>query len=75
MNALWTALVVACVKLTPLLLFGAKLFFQSVIPLAGMAIFHNRRGLFADDVAEHEDDNNDFENGDESIHKNGYGND
>lgn len=40
-----------------------------------MAIFHNRRGLFADDVAEHEDDNNDFEDGDESIHKNGYGND
>lgn len=47
-NALWTALVVACVKLTPLLLYGAKLLFQSVIPLAGMAIFNNRRGLFAD---------------------------
>lgn len=54
-NALWTALVVACVKLTPLLLYGAKLLFQSVIPLAGMAVFHNRRGLFADAEQRDED--------------------
>lgn len=47
-NALWTALAVACVKLTPLLLFAAKLLFQSAIPLASMALNQNRRGHFAD---------------------------
>lgn len=66
-NAIWTALVVACVKLTPLLLYGVKLLFQSLVPLAGLAVRHNRRGLFgnADDSAvdavETEDDVNDDE--------------
>lgn len=77
-NALWTALVVACVKLTPLMLYGAKLLFQSVIPLAGMAVFHNRRGLFADaeqrddDEQRFNDDDTDDENNDDGKSKKDY---
>lgn len=73
-NALWTALVVACVKLTPLLLFGVKLLFQSVIPLAGMAVFNNRKGLFAnvdDDDPSHEIENDDEDRG-EHHHSDKY---
>lgn len=43
-NALWTALIVACVKLAPILLFGFKLIFKSVLPLTGLALF-GARGL------------------------------
>ncbi|KAJ6627597.1 hypothetical protein Bhyg_16694, partial [Pseudolycoriella hygida] len=46
MNALWTAVIVACVKLIPLLLFGFKLMFRSVLPLTGIALFGAGRGLF-----------------------------
>lgn len=45
-NALWTAVVVACVKLAPILLFGFKLMFKSVLPLTGLALFGTNRGLF-----------------------------
>lgn len=39
MNALWTALIVAAVKLVPLIFLAMKLMFQSVMPLAGFAAF------------------------------------
>lgn len=38
-NALWTALIVAAVKLVPLIFLAVKLMFKSVIPLAGFAAF------------------------------------
>lgn len=46
-DALLTALVVFVVKMLPLVFYGLKLMFQSMIPLAGMAVYHNQRGLFA----------------------------
>lgn len=49
-DALWTGIIVAAVKLAPLLLFGVKLFFKSVNPTAGTSIFNQRQGLFRDDL-------------------------
>ncbi len=71
MNALWTALVVACVKLAPILLFGFKLMFKSVLPLTGLALFGSNRGLFpqkkddVDDDIRFDDDDDDEEEDDE----------
>lgn len=58
-NALWTAVVVACVKLAPILLFGFKLMFKSVLPLTGLALFGTNRGLFPNQFKADRDDNDD----------------
>lgn len=55
-NALWTAVVVACVKLAPILLFGFKLMFKSVLPLTGLALFGTNRGLFPNHLKDDRDD-------------------
>lgn len=55
-NAFYTALVVACVKLTPILLFGFKLMFRSVLPLTGLALFGTNRGLFPNLKDDHHND-------------------
>lgn len=55
-NALWTAVVVACVKLAPILLFGFKLMFKSVLPLTGLALFGANRGLFPQQQSKHDHD-------------------
>lgn len=73
-NALWTAAVVACVKLAPILLFGFKLMFKSVLPLTGLALFGTNRGLFPqylkkdtdddiqlDDIDDDDDDDDEFD--------------
>lgn len=43
-NALWTAIVVVCIKLAPLLLFGIKMLIHSFVP--GLAGRGNAGGLF-----------------------------
>ncbi|XP_037044264.1 uncharacterized protein LOC119080151 [Bradysia coprophila] len=58
-NALWTAAVVACVKLAPILLFGFKLMFKSVLPLTGLALFGTNRGLFPKALKKDDDDDED----------------
>lgn len=50
LDALWTGIIVAVVKLAPLLLFGVKMFFKSVSPTAGASIFNQRQGLFRNDL-------------------------
>lgn len=55
-NALWTAVVVACVKLAPILLFGFKLMFKSVLPLTGLALFGTNRGIFPQHLKDDDDD-------------------
>lgn len=47
LDAFWTAIIVFGVKILPLIFYGMKLLFKSVIPLAGMAVYHNRQNLFA----------------------------
>lgn len=45
-DAFWTAAIVFAVRLIPLVFYGLRLIFHSVTPLAGMALYQNRRGLF-----------------------------